>query len=539
DIDSLEAFETWLVDRSELDAAVGQAKAELYVVTTCRTDDTDARDSFRDFLDNVEPIVRKLGFELDKKKAELFARFPLDDFRYEVDRRDVIADVELFREENIAINTKLSKLDNKYDQICGAMTVQFEGEERTIPQMNKFLQRSDRSVRESAWRKTTERRLDDRDAVSEIFDEMIVLREQVAKNAGYDRYTEFNFKTRHRFDYGVPESIAFHEAVEQVAVPFMSKLDARRQKNLGIDTLRPWDLGVDEHGREPLSPFKTADELVEKTRKLFDAMDPELSELFRELGNDMGGSFDLASRRGKASGGYQYMRDKDRKPFIFMNAAGMQRDVDTMIHEAGHAFHSMLCRDEPLVQYRHSPIEFAEVASMTMELLAMPHIDAFYEKPADADRARRQQLEGSLAFFPWCATIDAFQHWVYDNPTHTREERKAHWLELDQRFGHAFDWSGLEDARATLWQRQGHLFGGPFYYIEYGIAQLGALGIWLISLEKGPAEALRLYKKGLSLGGSRPLPELFEAAGVPFDFSAEHMQRIREAVETELAKLPE
>jgi oligoendopeptidase F len=481
---------------------------------------------------------------------ELFERIGfenLDRERYEVLLRSTRRTVELFREENVPLETELAKLDQKYDQICGAMSVEFEGEERTIPQMGRFLQVEDRDRRERAWRATAERRLQDKDAIDDIFDRMIELRHQIATNAGFDNYRDYEHARKQRFDYTPADCERFHAAVEQHVVPFMRRLDARRQDNLGVDTLRPWDLQVDEKGRPPLNPFETGQELIERTRTVFDGLDPQLAGLFRSLGDNAtepggGEMLDLDSRKGKAFGGYQYHRDRTNRAFIFMNAAGLHRDVETMVHEAGHAFHSLLCADDPLIDYRNYPIEFAEVASMSMELLTMPKWEAYYPKEADgsaADRARRSQLEGSVSILAWIATIDAFQHWLYTHPEHTRAARLGAWLDISRRFGHAVSWEGLEDAEKWTWQRQGHLFGSPFYYIEYGIAQLGALGVWLRSLERGVNAALTDYKEALALGGSRPLPELFETAGVPFDFGPEIVGRLVNAVEGELAKLPE
>jgi len=553
-VSTLEEAERWLLDRSELDAAYSETQARLYIATSCNTSDEDAQKTYTAFLETVPPKIKPLAFELDKKQADIAERFDLPD-RYEVISRDTITDVELFRDENVPLETELDKLDQKYDQVCGAMSVEFEGEERTLPQMGVFLQDTDRDRREGAWRAISARRAQDRDAINDIYDRQIELRDKVARNAGFENFVGYAFKAKHRFDYTPEHCFAFHEACEKVVVPFMRRLDEQRKASLGLDALRPWDLAVDVKGRAPLKPFDGGADLVTKSQAAFDKLDPELAGLFRELGDGTGRvggkkddkgrlvvdvALDLDSRKGKAPGGYQYMQDRSRTPFIFMNAAGLHRDVETMVHEAGHAFHSQLCVDEPLLHYRHSPIEFAEVASMTQELLTMPHWASFYPDEGDLARARRSQLESSITLLPWIATIDAFQHWIYSNPNHTREERTAYWLELDDRFSHKVDWSGdIEGYRESIWQRQGHLFGAPFYYIEYGIAQLGALGIWLRSLEEGVPAAITDYKKALALGGSRPLPELFEAAGVPFDFGPEIVGRLVERVEAELAKLPE
>lgn len=540
-VGSAAEFEQWLLDRSELDAACSESRANLYITMTCRTDDAAANGAWTRYLDEVPPRLRPASFELDKRQVALSKQFKVDAKRYEVLFRDTAVEVELFRQENVALETELAKLDQRYDQICGEMTVEFDGQTRTVAQMARYLQETDRSVRERAWRGIFDRRLRDKDEIDTIYDTMIGLRDRLAKNAGFASYRDYAFKERRRFDYGVAESMAFHAAIEKHAVPFMRKLQARKKSALGLETLRPWDLGVDEKGRQPLRPFANGQDLLDKTQKVYDAMDPWLAKAFRDMGKneEPGGCLDLDSRKGKASGGYQYMRDRARRPFIFMNAAGLHRDVQTMVHEAGHMFHSMLCVEEPLVHYRHSPIEFAEVASMSMELLTIPHWEAYYPNEAERNRARREQLEGAVSILPWIATIDAFQHWVYTNPAHSHDQRNAYWLTLDGRFGAAVSWDGLELHRKYAWQKQGHLFGNPFYYIEYGIAQLGALGLWLMSLEQGPAAALAAYKKALALGGSRPLPELFGAAGLPFDFGDAIVGRIVSAVERELAKLPE
>jgi len=551
DVLSGEAFEQWLYDRSELASACSESRANLYITMTCETGNKEAAEAYASFVQNVAPKIKPLEFELDKKQRALGERFPLDASRYEVLHRDTAADVELFREENIPLETELDNLSQAYDTVTGAMTVEFEGEERTLPQMGRYLEVNDRDLRERAWRATSDRRLQDAEKIEEIFDKMIRLRDTTARNAGFENYIGLAFKSNHRFDYTPEDCAAFHSACEKVVSPFIKRREEERASALGIRSVRPWDVAVDPHGRAPLSPFEGGAELMSKSRVLFDKLDPRLGELFGALGDGTeaqgsrnGAKLDLDSRKGKAPGGYQYPRDRSREPFIFMNAAGLHRDVETMVHEAGHAFHSMLCTDEPLLHYRHSPIEFAEVASMSMELLTMPYWDdpsSFYPDPADADRARRRQLEGSVSMLAWIAAIDAFQHWLYGNPSHSREERTAHWRSIAERFGthgHFADWSGLEPYRDTYWQRQGHLFGAPFYYIEYGIAQLGAMQIWLRSVEEGERAAVDDYIKALSLGGSRPLPELFEAAGVRFDFGEETVARLVGRVEGELEKLP-
>jgi oligoendopeptidase F len=547
---------TWLEDRSELAAACSESGARLYIAMTCNTDDKAASQAYLAFIEQVEPRMKPLSFELDKRLVELAQRHGLDERRYGVLLRGAKADVDLFREENIPLQTELAKLGQKYDEINGAMTVQFDGQEKTLPQMARYQELTDRAVRESAWRAVAERRLRDVDAINAIYDEMISLRHKVASNSGFTSYVGFAYKEKHRFDYGVDACRRFHDGVEQGVVPLMRALERERAGLLKVDALRPWDLSVDVKGRGPLRPFEGGADMVRKSRVAFERLDGRLAGMFAKLGD---GServtqasdidrvlMDLDSRKGKAPGGYQYMQDRSRRPFIFMNAAGLHKDVETMVHEAGHAFHSMLCVDEPQVEYRHSPIEFAEVASMSMELLTMRHWgpskdgkQGFYSGEEDFRRAMRMQLKRSVLLLPWIATIDAFQHFVYGYPTHTREERSTFWLGLDERFGSVVSWDGISQYRPNGWQRQLHLFSHPFYYIEYGIAQLGALQLWLQSIEKGESTAVESYIRALSLGGSKPLPELFASAGLVFDFGADTVKRLADRVHAELAKLPE
>lgn len=541
-VSSADELVGWILDRSELDAACSEARANLYIATSCDTEDRAAADRFTAFLEEVGPRLEVASFELDQKQVDLTGRFPLDEARYGVLTRGKRAAVELFREENVPIQTELAKLSQEYGKVAGAQTVEFDGRERTLAEMSVYLLSAQRGVREGAWRAIAARRLADRAELDRLLDEMIERRSRLAANAGLPGYVEYAFKEKQRFDYGPADCRAFWEGVERHVVPLVRRLDADRAKVMRVGTLRPWDLSCDPRGRPGLAPFKGGRELLEKSTRVMEALDPRLGAMMHRLGEGaqtwtgeglVTPSLDLDSRKGKRPGGYQYVRDRSRAPFIFMNAAGLHRDVMTMVHEAGHAFHSILAEGDPLVDYRHSPIEFAEVASMSMEHLTMAHwgvTGGFYADEADLNRARREHLEDSITILCWIATIDAFQHWMYEHPGHTHAERDAFWVELDVRFGRGVSWSGLEQERMTQWQRQGHLFSHPMYYIEYGIAQLGALQLWLTGVEKGEAAAVEAYLRALRLGGSKPLPELFKAAGLSTDFGPKTVGRVAEAV---------
>jgi oligoendopeptidase F len=527
-------LENLLLDRSELDAAAGEAEADLYIATTRHTDDEAIQKAYVTFVEEVEPKLRTISFELDKKiVGSPFAK-DLDQERYGVLLRRLAVDVELFRPENIPLQTEATKLDQEYARINGAMTVEFEGKTQTLPQMARHLEETDRALRERAWRAVAERRMADADTIDGIYDRLVALRQEMARNAGCSNFRDFQHRRLHRFDYTPADCLTFHDSIAAVCVPAMRELHRERAKHLGLPALRPWDLAVDPKGRPPLRPFRSADELLDKTSSIFHRMDGELGRMFDSL--RQGDCLDLESRRGKAPGGYQYQRQRSRRPFIFMNAAGLHRDIVTIVHEAGHAFHSILSKGDPLVEYRSSPIEFAEVASTSMELLTLPYLEAYYPK-ADADRARRERLEKFPTLMPWVAQIDAFQHWVYTNPSHSRAERTRAWQELNRRFGPEVDWSGLETFNDRSWQRQLHLFGLPFYYVEYGIAETGAMQVWLAA-RRSEGEAIAAYKRGLALGGTRPLPALFTAAGCRFDFGRTVVAELQAEIHKALAALP-
>lgn len=527
-------LERLILDRSELDAASSEAEANLYIETTRHTENEAVQQAYETFVQEVEPNLKKVGFELDRKIATSEHADGLDQDRYGLLLKHLRTSVAMFREESIPIETEVALLSQKYSRLCGAMTVEFDGEEKALPQMSRYLESPDREIRESAWRTIAARRLQDRDAIDAIFDEMRGHRSRLATNAGFENFRDFQHARMHRYDYTPADCERFHEAVEKHCVPVHRAACERRRESLGVDTLRPWDLAVDAQSRGPLRPFDGADDLIDRTSRLYHRMDGRLGSMFDELRT--GDCLDLESRKGKAPGGYQYQRERTRKPFIFMNASGVHRDLVTMVHEAGHAFHSMVCRDEPVLAYRSAPMEFCEVASMSQELLAFPYLGEFYGE-ADAARARRDQLEDLAKTMSWIATIDAFQHWIYTNPDHTVADRTARWLELEARFGAPLDWTGLEDQLAAMWQRQLHVFGLPFYYIEYGIAQLGALQVWCNSLDDEKA-AIERYLEGLTLGGTRSLPALFEAAGARFDLGSETVGPLMARVAEQLEAMP-
>lgn len=508
-------LERWLLNSSEFSAAFDEESSRRYIAMSCHTDSPEAEQAYLHFVEKIDPETKPRQFALEQALVKHPGYNQLPSPRYDVFKRDAANHVELFRPENVALETEDAKVGQQYQKLSGSLTVNFRGEERTLVQMGRFLEEPDRTTREEAWRASADRRLIEAAEFDKQFDELVKVRGQIAANAGFSNYRDYAFKSRGRFDYNPADCERFHTAVESAVVPLLRELHAERKSNLGVETLRPWDLSVDPQNRGPLKPFTTVDEMVDRSQRIFNQLDPELAAGFKQM-HDLK-LLDLDNRKGKAPGGYQSTLGEARLPFIFMNAVGLQRDVETILHEAGHAFHALATRDEDLYPYRHAPIEFCEVASMSMELLGGEFIGEFYND-AEAARARRTHLEGIVSSLAWIATVDAFQHWIYTRPGHSHEQRDAAWLQINARFGGSVDWSGLENIRTKLWHRQLHIFLYPFYYIEYGIAQLGALQVWLNSLGD-KATALNSYKRALALGNSRPLPELFAAAGCKFEFS--------------------
>ncbi len=533
-VNSARELEAWLMDLSELDAAVDQEYSVLHILMTCQTDDSARSEAYKKFVETVLPAVKPVSDKVTRKYLAERERFELDNRRYEVYDRACRADVAIFRDENVPLETQVALLSQEYQTICGAMTVEFRGEERTLQQMGKFLYEPDRPLREQAWRATAKRRLREKDRLEEIYGKMLALRSRIAANAGFANFCEYKFVAGHRFDYTPRDCKNYHEAVRRLVVPVSREIQKKRREQMELSALRPWDTSVDPKGRPALKPFEKVEDLVAGVQRIFHRIDPELGGQFAMMSET--GLLDLDSRKGKAPGGYQSTLTEARKPFIFMNAVGIHGDVETLLHEGGHAFHALACAADPLYPYRHAPLEFCEVASMGMELLGQEDLDVFYN-PDEIKRTRFEHLEGIIQLLPWVAVVDSFQHWIYEHPSHTRDDRRDTWLEIHDRFmGGVIDWTGLEEPREYLWHRQLHIFQYPFYYIEYGIAQLGALQLW-VRAKQDPRQTLADYRIALSLGGSRPLPELFAAAGLNFDFSEKTIGPLMETAMEELAGL--
>ncbi|MGA2665445.1 MAG: M3 family oligoendopeptidase [Nitrososphaerales archaeon] len=517
---SLEGLERWLDDYSELFVAMSEAGTIRYVRMSEQTDRKDYSEDYLAFVERVEPRLKVAQFNLNRRfvGSDLHRLLPPE--RYLVMEKRIENSVRIFRDENVPLETEEKRLEQKHQTVTGSMSVLYEGRERTIPEMGRYLEMPDRARREESWRLTQARLARDRAGLEDIFDGMVRLRDSISRNAGFENYRDYSFASRERFDYGPEDCFRFHAAVEEQIVPLVRDVQRRRRDEMGLDSIRPWDAIVDPRGRPPLQPFEGTPELERRCELVFSKIDPVFSGWFREM-RDLH-LLDLESRPGKAPGGYNTELLDVRLPFIFMNSVGRDQDVWTLMHESGHAFHVFEMRDRDLhYLYRsdNTPVEIAELASMSMELLGGEHLVGTFYGEEDAARSRYEHFLSIASLLPWIATIDAFQHWIYTHPDHTREERGDAWEETYDRFSPGTSWDGLAEEKRFLWHRQLHLFQTPFYYIEYGIAQLGALGVWSRYLAD-PGEAVRDYRAALALGGSKPLPELFGRAGLPWNFGS-------------------
>ncbi|OSZ81225.1 oligoendopeptidase F [Chitinophagaceae bacterium IBVUCB2] len=534
-INSPADLEQWLKDASELEAVISEDACWRQIKMTCDTENKKLEEAFNFFMMEIQPRIQSYSDKLNKKLIDCPYTNELDQSTYYTYLRNVKKNIELFREVNIPIQADLNVLQQQFGVIAGKMTVEVNGQEYTLQQAAKFLEDPKRELREEVYRKINERRLQDKKELNDLFSSLLQKRHQVAINTGFENYRDFRFKELGRFDYSAKDCFQFHEAVKQHVMPLVNQIYETKKKKLGLDTLRPWDVEAEPAGIQPLRPFKTGTELTEKTIACFDELKSFFGDCLRKM-KEMG-HLDLESRKGKAPGGYNCPLAESGAPFIFMNAAGQFDDVTTMVHEGGHAIHSFLAHELPLTGFKEYPTEIAEVASMAMELFSMNHWHVFFENKNELLRAKEQQLERVITIFPWIATIDKFQHWVYENPNHTMEERADQWLNIQEEFSStAIDFTGLEEYRRFGWQRQLHLFEVPFYYIEYGIAQLGAIGLWQ-QYKQNPGSAINNYITALQLGGTRTLPELFKAAGLEFNFSPAYISQLMLFVKKELEQL--
>ena len=531
-----EEFIQWLEDKSELEAVIEEDAAWRYIKMTIDTRDEALNEAYTFFVTKIEPELAPYADLLNKKlvASPYFEELNKDE-AYSIYFRSVATALKLYREENIALEAELGEKSQQFGAISAAQSIEFNNETITMQKASSLLREPNEATRKEVYEKIAARRSQDIEQLNQLYNELIQLRHQVAQNAGFDNYRDYKFQALGRFDYTKEDCFNFHSSIKKLIVPLVKEIQLERLDLLGKTKFKPWDSEVDPTGKAPLKPFNNGKELLDGTIQMFNQIDPYFGDCLKTM--DKMGHLDLDSKEGKAPGGYNYPLYEVGVPFIFMNSVGTQNDLVTMVHEGGHAVHSFLSRDLSLTSFKDVPSEVAELASMSMEMLTMNLWNEFYKNEDDLKRAKKEQLETVLKILPWIAQIDEFQHWIYENATHTENQRTEKWVQLCNEYGTGLtDWTGFEFMQANSWQRQLHLFEVPFYYIEYGIAQLGALAIWKNSITdfKGTIEN---YKKALSFGYTKTLPDLYKAAGIKFDLSETYLAELVEFVKLELKQL--
>lgn len=533
-INSKKELENWMKDRSELNSVMNEDLAWRYIKMNINTKDEKLAKKFHFWIKEISPNLAPYSHKLNIKLIESPFLNELEHEKYNIYLRSVKKQIEIYREENIPLFTEMEAKQQEYGMISAKMTVEFDGKSLTMQQASLILKDTDREKRKTIYNLIQKRRLEDEEKLDNLYDELIILRQKIAKNAGYNNYRDYMFSAMGRFDYKPEDCFDFHNAISKKIVPIITSFEEKRKKELNYVNYRPWDTAVDVDGLKPLKPFNGGNELTDLTIKCFSKLRPYFGNcisIMKEMKH-----LDLESKEGKAPGGFMYPLHEIGVPFIYMNSVGSQRDLVTMIHEGGHAIHSFLCRNLELTEFKSTPSEVAELASMAMELLSMDYWDTFYKNENELKRAKLEQLEKALGTLPWVAAIDKFQHWVYTNK-HTSKERKEKWLEIDSELGNqVINWDGQVSAQKIMWQRQLHLYEVPFYYIEYGMAQLGAIAVWR-SYKKNGEEAIENYINALKLGYTKSIGEIYKTAGIKFDFSEEYVNELALFIKEELKKL--
>jgi len=534
EINNTSDLEKWMLNRSELAAVLEEDMAWRYIKMNIDTTDKELGDRFHFWIKEISPKMAPYSHKLNLKLVESSFLNDLDSEKYRIYLRSVKKSIEIYREDNIPLFTEMETKQQEYGTISAKMSIEVDGKKLTMQKASQLLKDPNREKREEVYHKISERRLEDRDKLDILYDELISLRQKIAQNSGFKNYRDYMFSALGRFDYTATDCYSFHDAIQQEIVPIVTSFEKERKEKLGLENYKIWDTGVDVDGKPPLKPFDGGDILTDKSIECFEKLRPYFGECLSTM-KEMK-YLDLESKDGKAPGGFMYPLYEIGVPFIYMNAVGSQRDVVTMVHEGGHAVHSFLSRDLEMTEFKSTPSEVAELASMSMELLSMEHWDVFYDNEEELKRAKQEQLEKALEGLPWIAAIDKFQHWIYTTE-HTAEQRREQWVKISSELGNkVIDWNGQEDSLANQWQRQLHLYEVPFYYIEYGMAQLGAIAMWREFILKGE-EALDNYMEALKLGYTKSIGEIYETAGIKFDFSAAYVKELADFIKKELSKI--
>ena len=532
EINSVSDLKKWMKDRSELESFLEEDMAWRYIKMNIDTTDIKLQKSFQFFVKEISPHTANYDHELNKKMSASIFLNQLDSSYYFTYVRSVKNQIELYREANIPLFTDLSEKAQKFGEIYAKMTVDIQGKELTLQQASVFLKNPNRNLRQEVFEKINQRRLQDKGVLDLLLDDLLFIRQDVASNAGFGNFRDYKFQSMGRFDYSKEDCFDFHSSIEIEIVPLINEIHKERTSQLGFSPLKPWDVQVDSLGLNPLKPFDDGADLLDKCIQCFHSIRPYYGECLRQMKSM--GHLDLDSRKGKAPGGFMYPLFESGVPYIFMNSVGLLRDVVTMVHEGGHAVHSFHTKDMDLAAFKSTPSEVAELASMSMELISMEHWNVFFDNEKDWKRARKEQLHGVLSTLPWVAMVDEFQHWLYENKHHSHLDRHNQWIKISERYGtNCIDWTGYEEEQKTSWQRQLHIYEVPFYYIEYGMAQLGAIAVWR-NYKLSPEKALDAFDSALKLGYTKTIAEIYEQAGIQFDFSPSYVKELATFVKEQL-----
>lgn len=533
DIQSVSELEQWMLNRSELESVLEEEQAWRYIKMNIDTTDEELSKAFRFWITEISPNVAPYSHQLNLKVANSPFVGDLDQEKYRIYLRGLHKSIEIFREENIPLFTEMETKQQEYGAIAAKMTVEVDGEKMTMQKAAQFLKDTKRDKRQDVFVEMSKRRAQDTEKLDVLFDDLIALRQQIAKNAGFDNYRDYMFAAMGRFDYSPEDCYDFHDAIEKEIVPIIETFDEERKNKMNVSSYKPWDTSVDAEGKAPLKPFSDGEDLIDKSIRCFQRIKPYYGQCLSTMKAMK--HLDLESKEGKAPGGFNYPLYEIGVPFIYMNAVGSQRDLVTMVHEGGHAVHSFLSSDLALCDFKSTPSEVAELASMSMELISMDAWDEFYSNEQELNRAKTEQMQKVLEGLPWIAAVDKFQHWIYTT-NHTADERRQEWKNIMSKLGSSVvDWDGHEDALLNLWQKQLHLYEVPFYYIEYGMAQLGAIAMWRSYKEIG-AKALDNYDNALALGYTKSIGEIYETAGIEFNFSQTYVNELATFIKTQLVK---
>ena len=534
EINSVTDLQQWMLNRSELESVLEEEQAWRYIKMNIDTIDQKLAKDFAFWIQEISPKVAPFSHQLNVKLNSSQFLKELDNEKYCIYIRGLQKAIEIYRDENIPLIVEMETKQQEYGAIAAKMTVEIDGQKMTMQKAAQFLKDTNREKREEVFNTINDRRLQDVDALDQLFDELIALRQQIAKNAGFENYRDYKFAAMGRFDYTPADCYAFHDSIAKEIVPIIESFDKSRMNKMGLENYKPWDTSVDASGKDPLKPFEGGQDLINKSIRCFERLRPYYGECLRTMKAMK--HLDLESKEGKAPGGFNYPLYEIGVPFIYMNAVGSQRDLVTMVHEGGHAIHSFLSRDLPLADFKSVPSEVAELASMSMELISMDAWDEFYHSQEELNRAKKEQMQKVLEGLPWIAAIDRFQQWIYTTP-HTADERRSEWSNIMSDLSSSLvNWDGHEKAHQNIWQRQLHLYEVPFYYIEYGMAQLGAIAMWRSYKQLGDS-ALDNYDAALKLGYTKSIGELYQIAGIEFNFSQDYVKELAEFIKLELASM--